>query len=138
MSNQKVNHNVWKPFDGTAGALTVSGGLTPTKTSEWFDTNGWVDKVVTFEVDSGGTIDTDVIVHMSPQHYYELNNKTCTTDDYQAVTISTANTVATMVRVDGDDVDDLQHPCRSMRVVIDNDQAAEAVTGFTVWVEGLS
>ena len=138
MSIQKVNHNVWKPFDGTGGALTVSGGATPTKTSEWWDVNGWTDKVVSFEVDSGGTIDTDVIVHMSPHGYYELNNKTATTDDYVAVTIVEANTSAIMVRKDSSDIDDLQRPCRSMRVVIDNDQAGEAVTGFTVFVEGWS
>jgi hypothetical protein len=138
MSIQKVNHNVWKPFDGTAGALTVAAGATPTKTSEWYDTNGWTDKVVSFQVTGGATIDTDVIVHMSPQHYYELNNKTCTTADYQAVAISTANTVATLVRVDAADVDDLQRPCRSMRVVIDNDEATHAVTHFTVHVEGWS
>jgi hypothetical protein len=138
MAGDKVNHNVWKPFDGTAGALTVSGGATPTKTSEWYDTNGWTDKVVSFEVDSGGTIDTDVIMHVSPQHYYELNNKTCTTDDYVAVTIVEANTSGIMVIKDATDVDDLQRPHRSTRFVIDNDQAAEAVTGFTVYLEGWS
>ena len=137
MSIQKVNHNVIKFWDGIAGALTATAGLTPTLTSEWVDVNGWTDKVVSFEVDSDGIIDTDVILHVSPQHYYELNNKTCTTDDYIAVTVSEANTVATLVRVDASDLDDLQRPMRSVRCVIDNDQA-QAVTGFTVWIEGWS
>ena len=138
MSKDKVNHNVIKFWDGTDGALTVSGGATPTKTSDWVDINGWTDKVVSFEVDSGGTVDSDVILHLSPQHYYELNNKTCTTDDYVAVAVSTANTATIMVRVDAEDVDDLQRPARSCRCVIDNDQAAEAITGFTVYLEGWS
>ena len=137
MSIQKVNHNVIKFWDGTAGALTATAGEAPTLTSEWVDVNGWTDKVVSFEVDSAGTIDTDVILHVSPQGCYELNNKTCTTDDYIAVAISTANTVATLVRVDASDLDDLQRPMRSVRCVIDNDQA-QAVTGFTVYIEGWS
>lgn len=140
MSIQKVNHNVVKLWPGTDGALATAGaGVEGADllTSEWFDTNGWTDKVVSFDVDSAGVIDTDVTVHMSPQHYYELNNKTCTTDDYVAVAIVEANTVGTLVRKDASDVDDLQRPCRSMRVVIMNDQA-EVVTGFTVWVEGWS
>ena len=137
MAKDKVNHQVIKFWDGTDGALTATAGSAPTLTSEWVDVNGWTDKVVSFEVDSAGTIDTDVILHVSPQHYYELNNKTCTTDDYIAITISEANTVATLVRKDASDVDDLQRPMRSVRCVIDNDQA-QAVTGFTVWIEGWS
>ena len=137
MAKDKVNHQIIKFWDGTAGALDAVGGTTPTLTSDWVDVNGWTDKVVSFEVDSAGVIDTDVILHASPQHYYELNNKTCTTDDYIAVTISEANTVATLVRKDASDVDDLQRPMRSVRCVIDNDQA-QAVTGFTVWIEGWS
>ena len=137
MAKDKVNHQVIKFWDGTDGALTATAGAAPTLTSDWVDVNGWTDKVVSFEVDSEGTIDTDVILHASPQHYYELNNKTCTTDDYVAYAISTANTVATMVRVDASDVDDLQRPMRSVRCVIDNDQA-QAVTGFTVYLEGWS
>ena len=137
MSIQKVNHNVIKFWDGTAGALTATAGLTPTLTSEWVDVNGWTDKVVSFEIDSGGTIDADVILHVSPQHYYELNNKTCTTDDYVAITIVEAHTAAILVRKDASDIDDLQRPFRSCRFVIDNDQA-EPITGFSVWIEGWS
>jgi len=137
MSIQKVNHNVIKFWDGTAGALTATAGSAPTLTSEWVDVNGWTDKVVSFEIDSGGTIDADVILHVSPHHYYELNNKTCTTDDYVAITIVEAHTAAILVRKDASDIDDLQRPFRSCRCVIDNDQA-EPVTGFTVTIEGWS
>lgn len=138
MSIQKVNHNVIRFWNGTEGALTVSGGATPTKTSEWVDVNGWTDKVVSFEVDSGGTIDANVLLQVSPQHYYELNNKTVTTDDYVEITIVDAHTAATLVRKDASDIDDLQRPFRSCRCIIDNDQAAEAITGFSVWIEGWS
>ena len=138
MSIQKVNHNVIRFWNGTEGALgAVGGAADETKTSEWVDVNGWTDKVVSFEIDSGGTIDADVILHVSPQHYYELNNKTCTTDDYVAITIVEAHTAAILVRKDASDIDDLQRPFRSCRFVIDNDQA-EPVTGFTVTIEGWS
>ena len=138
MSIQKVNHNVIRFWNGTEGALTVVAGSTPTKTSEWVDVNGWTDKVVSFEVDSGGTIDANVLLQVSPQHYYELNNKTCTTDDYVELTIVDAHTAAILVRVDASDLDDLQRPFRSCRAIIDNDQAGEAITGFSVWIEGWS
>jgi len=138
MSIQKVNHNVIRFWNGTEGALTVVAGATPTKTSEWVDVNGWTDKVVSFEVDSGGTIDANVLLQVSPQHYYELNNKTCTTDDYVEITIVDAHTAAILVRKDASDIDDLQRPFRSCRAIIDNDQGAEAITGFSVWIEGWS
>lgn len=135
MSNQKVNHPVIKPF--VDQALDAVGGSAPTATSEWFDINGWTDKRVSWEVDSGGAIDVDIIMHISPQHYYELNNKTVTTDDYEAVTLVTAHTAAIMASVDAEDIDELQRPIRSARFVIDNDSAA-AVTGMTVYIEGWS
>ena len=138
MSIQKVNHNVIKFWDGTGGALTISTGETPTKTSPWVDVNGWTDKVISYEVDSGGTIDANVSLQVSPQHYYELNNKTCTTDDYVELTIVNAHTAAILIRVDASDLDDLQRPFRSCRAIIDNDQAGEAITGFSVWIEGWS
>jgi len=142
MSVHKVNHNVIRPWNGTEGALTVSGGATPTKTSEWFDCNGWTDKRVSWEIDSGGTIDANITMHISPIGAYELNALvaagTDTTDQYEAVTIVDAHTAAIMASIDAEDVDELQRPFRSVRFVIDNDQAAEAITGFTVWFEGWS
>ena len=136
MSVQKVNHNVWRPWSGTEGSL-AGVGAGDNKTSDWYDVSGWTDKRISWEVDSAGTIDFDMEMHISPQGYYELNNKTCTTDDYEAVALVTAHTAAILASVDANDVDELQRPIRSMRLVISNDQA-QAVTGTSVWVEGWS
>ena len=138
MSSQNVNHNVVQPWSGLDGALTVVAGLTPTKTSEWFDTSGWTDRVIAFEVDSGGTIDFNVTMDISSQGAYELNAKTCTTEDYVAVTIVNAHIGAVYVRFDSDDIDELKIPVRSTRIVIDNDQATHAITGVTLTLEGWS
>ena len=135
MSQAKVNHPVIKPFDGQA--LTVVTDPAATATSEWLDCNGWTDKRVSWEVDSEGAIDVDIIMHISPHGYYELNNKTATTDDYEAVTLVTAHTAAIMASVDADDIDELQRPFRSARFVIDNDSAT-AVGAMTVLFEGWS
>ena len=138
--SQNVNHNVVMPWTGTAGALATAGAGVEgvdLKTSDWIDTSGWTDRVIAFEVDSGGTIDFDVIMHISSQHAYELNNKTATTDDYVAVSIVDAHTTAVYTRYDSDDHDELKIPVRSTRIVINNDQAA-VVTGCTVWLEGWS
>ena len=137
MSNAKVNHPIWMPWSGTEGAL-AKVGTGDTKTSEWFDTSGWTDKVVSFEIDSAGTIDANLTMHVSNQGYYELNHKTCTTDDYVAIAIVDAHTAAILVRKDASDIDDLQRPMRSTRFVIENDQATDAITGFTVTLEGWS
>ena len=137
MSTAKVNHSVWQPWTGTDGAMDAVGGSAPTLTSEWYDCNGQVDRRVSWEVDSAGAIDIDIIMHISPQGYYELNNKTCTTDDYEAVTLVTAHTAAILASVDSDDIADLGKPVRSVRYVVDNDSAA-AVTGFSLWHEGWS
>ena len=103
MSIQKVNHNVWHPWTGADGALTAAGGAADNLTSDWWDVNGWTDKRVSWEVDSAGTIDFDMEIHISPQGYYELNAKTCTTDDYEVVAIVTAHTAAILASVDADD-----------------------------------
>lgn len=137
MSTQKVNHSSFMPFSGTGGALGAAGGGADTKTSEWFDVNGWTDKVISYEIDSAGTIDANLTMHVSNQGYYELNNKTCTTDDYVSIAIVDTHTAAILVRVDASDIDDLQRPMRSVRFVIENDQA-EPITGFTVTIEGWS
>lgn len=134
MSIQKVNHNVWRPFVDTALAGVGTGD---NSTSEWWDVNGWTDKRCSWEVDSAGTIDFDMEIHISPQGYYELNDKTVTTDDYEVVAIVTAHTAAILASVDADDVDELQRPFRSCRFVISNDQA-QAITGTNVWFEGWS
>ena len=135
MSIQKVNHNVIKPL--IDAPLTVSGGATPSTTTEWLDTNGWTDKVVTYEVDSSGSIALTLTADISPQHYYELNNKTATTDDYVVITIASAASGAIAARVDASDLDDLQRPFRSMRLKAANGDASAACT-VTAYIEGWS
>ena len=136
MAVQKVNHSVVRLIDGVSVAA-ASGSVSGTTTSEWWDTNGWTDKVVTYEVDSSGSIALTVTADISSQGYYELNNKTATTDDYSTITIASGATVAVATRVDSSDVDDLQHPIRSMRVKADNADASNASL-VTVTVEGWS
>ena len=120
MSIQKVNHNVWKPWTGTDGSLAAVGSG-DNKTSEWWDTNGWTDKRISWEIDSSGTIDFDMEMHISPEGYYELNNKTASTENYEVVSIVDAHTAAIVASKDADDVDELQRPFRSMRIKISND-----------------
>ena len=144
MSSQNVNHNVWKPWSGastgdvgdlaTAGAGVEGADL---KTSDWYDTSGWTDRVIGLQVGSEGTIDFDLIMHISSQGAYELNNKTCTTADYVAVSIVDALTSGLYTRYDSDDIDELKIPVRSTRFVINNDQAA-VVTGTILTLEGWS
>lgn len=133
-------YNCYKPWTGTDGALATAGaGVEGADqlTSEWLDISNWENKVVAWEVDSAGTIDWNLNAHISSQGAYELNNKTATTDDYVAVTIVNAHSDAIYTRKDTTDFDDLQRPIRSIRFVIDNDQA-QAVTGCQVWIEGWS
>ena len=139
MSSSHIAHNVVRPWTGTDGNLAAAGtvGGTDIRTSEWFDTSGWTDRVVSFELDSDGTIDFNVFMHISSQGAYELNNKTCTTEDYVSVTIVNAHTAAVYVRFDSDDFDELKIPVRSTRFVIENDQA-EPVTGVDLRLEGWS
>ena len=138
-------YNCYQPFTGYSatayrgdmGNLTAVGGATPTKTSEWLDISNWENKVISWEVDSAGTIDWNLGADISSQHAYELNNKTCTTDDYVNVVIKNAHADALYTRVDTTDFDDLQRPIRAIRFIIDNDQA-EPVTGCQVFIEGWS
>jgi hypothetical protein len=132
MSNQKVNHPVVKLIDGES----IAAG-SASFTSEWYDTNGWTDKVATYEVDSSGSIALTVTADISPEGYYELNNKTVTTDNYSTITIASGATVAVATRVDGSDLDDLQRPIRSMRLKAVNADASDASV-VTVWIEGWS
>jgi hypothetical protein len=136
MSIQKVNHPVWKAFDAQVIAHTVQGTA-----SEWWDTNGWTDKVITVEAtvtDGSGSIDINVDMLVSPKGYYELRNEaTVDTEDYQVVSIVDALTAATLTRYDSSDVDDLQRPIRSMKIVVDNDDTSDPVT-VNIWVEGWS
>ena len=134
MSEAKVNHNVWQAFVDKALAAVGTGD---NATSEWWDVSGWTDKRVSWEVDSAGTIDFDMEMHISPLDAYVLNNKTATTEDYEVVALVTAHTAAILASVDAQDIDELQRPIRSMRLVISNDQA-QAVTATNVWVEGWS
>ena len=135
MSIQKVNHNVWQAF--VDQALDASTGEA---TSEWWDVNGWTDKRISFEVD-GASTDVDLDMHISPQGYYELRAKvaasTIGTDDYEVVNIVTAHNAQILASKDAEDVDELQRPIRSMRLVIGNDSGT-AVTASNVWVEGWS
>ena len=139
MSIAKVNHSVWQAHNATA--LTVSGGATPNALSEWWDVNGWTDKVISVlagPTDGGGVIDLNVNIYVSPKGYYELNNETTVdTEDYENISIVDAQTATIMTRYDSSDVDDLQRPIRSMAVLVDNDEATEATT-VNVWVEGWS
>ena len=132
MSIQKVNHPVARLVD--AEVVAKSGG---TYTSDWYDTNGWTDKVVTVDLDDTGTADVTIAMQVSNQGYYELNNKTITTDDYVSVTIIANLATETQVRYDSDDVDDLKHPIRSTRFLITNNEGTTATT-VTVDIEGWS
>jgi hypothetical protein len=138
MSIQKVNHPVWKAFDAQKILKTVNG-----TESEWWDTNGWTDKVVTLQTTSetpagSAQIDVDVKLWVSPKGYYELRNEaTVDTEDYEEISIVAAHGSAAMTRFDSSDVDDLQRPVRSMKVIVDNDHSTLFVTA-SVWVEGWS
>ena len=136
MSIQKVNHPVWKAIDDQKILKTVQGTA-----SEWWDTNGWTDKVITLEVTKAagsGAIDVNVDILVSPKGYYELRNEaTVDTEDYEVVSIVDGHATGIMTRFDSSDVDDLQRPVRSMKIVVDNDNASLYAT-VNVWVEGWS
>lgn len=138
MSIQKVNHNKVRLVDAVT-TITAVGGTPDSYTSVWYDVSGWTDKRVSWEIDSLGAIDADIIMHISPLGYYELRElgTDVTTDDYEAVTLVTAHTAAIMASVDAEDIDELQRPFASMRLVVENDSAA-AITSVSVWVEGWS
>jgi len=138
MSIQKTNHPVVMPFTGTDGALDAVGGAADNLDSAWIDVSGWTDKKVSYLV-TGANTDADIIMHMSPLGVHELDvlGISVSTQHYQAVTLITAIAAQTLGSVDSDDIDDLKHPIRSMRVNISNDSAT-AITSFKVWVEGWS
>ena len=139
MSSSKVNHNVWKAHNAATVAAGSSASLSAgTNVSEWWDVNGWTDKVVSLDVDSSGSIDINVDLYVSPLGYYELNNAASVdTGDYQVVQIVDNHTVGTLTRFDSADVDDLQRPIRSVCVALDNGDASDAAT-VNVWLEGWS
>ena len=132
MSTMKVNHPVARLVNAE---VVAKGGAT--YTSDWYDTNGWTDKVVTVDIYDTGTADVTIAMHVSNQGYYELNNKTVTTDDYVSVSIIANLATETQVRYDSDDIDDLKRPVRSTRFLITNNEATTAST-VTVDIEGLS
>jgi len=131
MSGCKIFHNVIAPVKAESIATTSS------YTSDWIDTSGWVEKVIQLEIDDAGTVDVNVTIHISNQDCYELNNKTCTTDDYESVVIVNAHTGKVSVRYDSDDVADLGKPIRAMRVFAENDEGSTAST-VTVSIQGQS
>ncbi len=134
MSVMKVNHSVIQPF----AATSIAASTTDSTTCEWLDVNGWIEKVVTLECTSSGSIDVDVDMLVSPKGAYELNNETTVdTEDYQLVNIVTTHTAATLTRFDGEAIDDLTRPIRSAKFTIDNDNASNAVT-VNLWFEGQS
>ena len=137
MSSPNVNHNVVCPWVGTSGEMTAAGGAAPTLTSEWIDCSGWVDKRVSWTQVNAGTSDLDIFIQISPEGYYELNNKTASTQDYEQITLASAHSGEIVASVDAEDNDELQRPFRSARFVVDNDSAT-AVTSFTLWFEGWS
>lgn len=124
-------HNVYIAVNGEA--LAGSNG---TITSEWFDTSHWDEMAVAWEADDSQSLDYDISLHVSSQGYYELNNKTATTEDYSTVAVVANSTAKVYTRKDGSDVDDFLRPLRSARVyVYNNSNAADSVT---VWLEGWS
>ena len=142
MANQKVNHNVWKAFDAVDITKATSASLASgVNVSEWWDVNGWTDKVITVEptvTDGSGSIDINVDIYVSPKGYYELTNEaTVDTEDYQVIQIVDNLTTGTAKRYDAQDIDDLQRPMRSMLVAVDNGDASDNCT-VNVWVEGWS
>ena len=136
MSIAKVNHPVWKAIDAQKILKTVQGTA-----SEWWDTNGWTDKVVTVEVTKeagSAAIDINVDMLVSPKGYHELRNETTVdTEDYEVISIVDAHATGIMTRFDSSDIDDLQRPIRSTKFVVDNDNASLYAT-VNVWLEGWS
>lgn len=137
------DHLVYHPFAGGISTdahptnLTVSGGATPSRTSEWLNTSGYTNFVVAYQLTgSDASPDFTVTLDVSSQDAYELNNKTATTADYVTLTIASGITSGVYGRKDATDVDDLQRPIRAMRVKMANNQAGETVTSFNIWIEG--
>jgi len=134
-------YQCYKPWTGTDGSLATAGAGVEgadQKTSEWLDIANWEGKSIQWEVDSAGTIDFNINMHISPNSAYENNQKTCTTDDYLNVLVVNGHSAAILYRIEFDDLDELalyNGPIRSCRLQIDNDQA-EVVTGCQVWIEG--
>lgn len=134
-------YQCYKPWTGTDGALATAGaGVEGADqlTSEWLDIANWEGKSIQWEVDSAGTVDFNINMHISPNGAYENNQKTCTTDDYINILVVNGETDKTLTRIEFDDLDELalyNGPIRSCRLQIDNDQA-QAVTGCQVWIEG--
>lgn len=119
----KVVHNVRREAltysTTTTAKSTATSTLTATAVTavgEWFPCDGIVERVVSLDLDTDQTPTYKLFIRYSPQHYYELRNKTVTTDDYQEFTITASGTAKTLVRFDADDVDDLQRPARSYQI----------------------
>jgi len=136
-------HAVFHPFAGGISTdphptnLTVSGGATPSRTSEWLNTSGLTNFVVSYQLTGAdASPDFTVTIDVSAQSAYELNNKTATTADYVALTVVSGATSGVFARKDATDLDDLQRPIRAMRVKVANNKADEVVTSFNVWIEG--
>jgi len=137
MSIHRVNPNVIQPFVNTE----ITKSTTDSTTCEWLDVGSWTDKSVWIECDDeddGDAIDVDINLWVSPKGAYELNNEsTVDTEDYQAIELVAAHTAATLTKYDAEDLDDLQRPFRSVKIVIDNDDSNEDVT-VNCWIMGWS
>ena len=142
MSIGKVNHPVWHAI--VAQSLSEDGAAESADqaASEWWDTNGWTDKVITAvsskEAGSAG-LSLAIDMWVSPKGYYELRNEaTVDTEDYEVVSLNATHSAVIMTRYDSSDVDDLQRPIRSMKIVVDNNTASSLTSSVDIWVEGWS
>lgn len=115
--------------------LMTDGGAVDSYTSEWFPCDGHEDRVISIDADSTGTPDVNIFIQFSGQNYYDLNNKTATTEDYQQIAVKDAHAATTYTRYDSSDVDDLQRPARSFRIYAAVDTGSDP-TSATIWYEG--
>ena len=143
MASNKVFHNVLKVSDAATepAEIAQSADNSGFDSYIWHDITGWVDLVVAYDFDAGSgdtNVDANILMHTSSHGAYELNNSiTEDTGDYIAISIVDNETTKTYIRVDADDIDDLKHPIRSVRFLIENDDANENLVA-NVWLEGWS
>ena len=137
-----IDHNVIIPLKSTT--ITISNtdttasatGVTRTVTGagEWLDVSGWTDKVISGNITDAGTPPGyNILLQISDQHNYELNNKTAAlnTDYIVASAYTAGQTGKGAFRVDGADCEDLQRPIRSLRPVFKITSATLATASTT-------
>jgi len=107
-------------------------------TSDWFPCDSvaehkvWITQVLS--TPTGG--DLDVFIDYSPYHYQVLRDlgTSVTTQYYERITVSSADSSEILHQVTISDVADLEYTPASFRTYIDNDSAK--TTTVTVIVEG--